>query len=134
MNVPVPSSQIGGAVGRFPRFRDTTPGGWRASSRPGGSDGLLGRSVRVHLAAAGELDRLAPPAAPCAAFRLPLPFAVGDEGAPPPRFLQDAVSLDHLVEATEQGLATFVGFARDEEQTGLLNLEHERAGRLRSGP
>ena len=94
---------------------------------------LLGVVRGGGLAAAGELHRLTTAAAGRTAFRLALLLAVGDEGASAPGFLQDAVSLDHLVEATEQGLATFVGFARDEEQTGLLDLEHERAGRLRSG-
>ena len=93
-----------------------------------------GGLVWLHLAAAGELHRLPLPPARRAAFRLPLPFAVGDEGAPPSRFLQDAVSLDHLVEAAEQGLAIFVALARDEEQTGLLDRERERSGRLVSGP
>ena len=73
------------------------------------------------LAAAGEFHRLAAPTAGRSTFRLALLLAVGDEGAPTPGFLQDAVSLDHFVKAAKQAFAVFVVLARDEEQTGLLS-------------
>ena len=59
------------------------------------------RHPTLELAPAGALHCFPLATALGAAFCLALLLTVGDERPPPPRFLQDAIAQDHLVEAAE---------------------------------
>lgn len=59
------------------------------------------------------MDLASPPPPGRAALRLSLFLTVGDEVAPTARLLEDAIALDHLVEAAQELLGVLAGPPRN---------------------